>query len=131
MILIKQFSSSNKTRFVDWRLDILTNAVTIAGSRSFYHAFQVTISVFYEAYLSLLLTHLEKYQFFDAYIFIVNNQDDNMQNDLSKLWIDSLKASLETIDLTIMNLDIIDISYASDLQLPCAAVEFENIRTIR
>ncbi|CAF1035564.1 unnamed protein product [Rotaria sordida] len=131
MILIKQFPSSNKTRFVDWRLDILTNAVTIAGSRSFYHAFQVTISVFYEAYLSLLLTHLEKYQFFDAYIFIVNNQDDNMQNDLSKLWIDSLKASLETIDLTIMNLDIIDISYASDLQLPCAAVEFENIRTIR
>ncbi|CAF3763739.1 unnamed protein product, partial [Rotaria sp. Silwood1] len=131
MILIKQFPPPDKTRFVDWRLDILTNGVTIAGSRSFYHAFQVTISMFYEAYLSLLLTHLEKYQFFDAYIFIVNNQDDNMQNDLSKLWIDSLKASLETIDLTIINLDVIDISYAFGLQLPCAAIEFENIRTIR
>ncbi|CAF5093424.1 unnamed protein product, partial [Rotaria sp. Silwood1] len=41
------------------------------------------------------------------------------------------KASIETIDLTIINLDVIDISYAFGLQLPCAAIEFENIRTIR
>ncbi|CAF4169052.1 unnamed protein product [Rotaria sp. Silwood2] len=131
MILIEKLPTSDKTRFVDWRLDILTNAVTIAASRSFDDAFQVTVSMFYEAYLSLLLAHLEKYQLFDAYIFLANIQDDNIQDNLSKLWIDSLKASLETIDVTAMNLDVIDISFISGLQLPCAAVEFENIRSIR
>ncbi|CAF3297892.1 unnamed protein product [Rotaria sp. Silwood2] len=131
MILIEKLPTSDKTRFVDWRLDILTNAVTIAASRSFDDAFQVTVSMFYEAYLSLLLAHLEKYQLFDAYIFLANSQDDNIQDNLSKLWIDSLKASLETIDVTAMNLDVIDISFISGLQLPCAAVEFENIRSIR
>ncbi|CAF5120810.1 unnamed protein product, partial [Rotaria sp. Silwood1] len=118
MILIQKLPSSDKTRFVDWRFDILTNAITIASSRSFYDAFQVTISMFYEAYLSLLLAHLEKYQFFDAYIFLANNQDDNIQNNLSKLWIDSLKTSLETINVTLMNLDVIDISFIFGLQLP-------------
>ncbi|CAF4838374.1 unnamed protein product, partial [Rotaria socialis] len=63
--------------------------------------------MFYEAYLSLLLAHLEKYQFFDAYLFLANNHDEIMRNYLSKLWIDSLKASLEAIDMTTMNLDVI------------------------
>ncbi|CAF3368108.1 unnamed protein product [Rotaria socialis] len=131
MILIKKCPPPDKTRFVDWRHDILTNVVTIASSRSFYDAFQVTISLFYEAYLSLLLAHLEKYQFFDAYFFLANNHDEIMRNYLSKLWIDSLKASLEAIDMTTMNLDVIDISLVFGLRLPCATIEYENIRNIR
>ncbi|CAF2215640.1 unnamed protein product, partial [Rotaria magnacalcarata] len=131
MILIKRHPPPDKTRFVDWRHDILTNGVTIASSRSFYDAFQVTISMFYEAYLSLLLVHLEKYQFFDAYLFLANNHDETMRAYLSKLWRDSLKASLESIDMTTMNLDVIDISLVFGLRLPCAATEYEKIRKIR
>ncbi|CAF2688702.1 unnamed protein product [Rotaria sp. Silwood2] len=87
--------------------------------------------MFYEAYLALLLVHFEKYQLFDAYICLSNTQDENMRNHLSQLWIDSLETSLENIDVTTMHLDVIDIPFIVGIRLPCAAVEFENIRTIR
>ncbi|CAM4786953.1 unnamed protein product, partial [Rotaria magnacalcarata] len=131
MMLIEKLPPSDKTRFVDWRLDILTNAIIIAGSRSFYGAFQGTVSMFYEAYIFLLLSHLEKYQLFDAYICLTNTRDENMKNHLSQLWIDSLKTSLENIDVATMHLDVIDIPFVVGVRLPCAAVEFENIRAIR
>ena len=51
MMLIQNIHISDNTRLTDWRLDLLTNGVTIAGSRSFHDAFQATIATFHEAYL--------------------------------------------------------------------------------
>ncbi|CAF3944692.1 unnamed protein product, partial [Rotaria sordida] len=131
MMLIQKIEVSGKTRFTDWRLDLLTNGVIIGGSRSFYDAFQATISAFHETYLFLLLAHLEIHNFINAYDFLLTVNDKNSQEYLSKLWIDCLTTTLENIDLTMMNRDMIEIQLSFDLKLPCAAIEYENIRIIR
>ncbi|CAF3907546.1 unnamed protein product, partial [Rotaria sp. Silwood2] len=131
MMLIQKIEVSSTTRFTDWRLDLLTNGKTIAGSRSFYDAFQATISSFHETYLFLLLAHFEEHNFIDSYNFISSVNDKNVQEYLSKLWKQCLTKTLENIDLTIMNRDIIEIQLSFDLKLPCATVEYENIRNIR
>ncbi|CAF4448691.1 unnamed protein product [Rotaria sp. Silwood2] len=131
MMLIQKIETSNTTRFIDWRLDLLTHGNTIAGSRSFCDAFQTTISAFYETFLFLLLAHLEMHNFINIYIFISSINDRNVTENLSKPWKDCLTTTLENIDLTIMNRDIIEIPFSSELKLPCGAVEYENIRTIR
>ncbi|CAF4667748.1 unnamed protein product, partial [Rotaria sp. Silwood2] len=131
IMLIQKIDVSGTTRFTDWRLDLLTNGKTIAGSRSFYDAFQATISSFHETYLFLLLAHFEEHNFIDSYNFISSVNDKNVQEYLSKLWKQCLTKTLENIDLTIMNRDIIEIQLSFDLKLPCATVEYENIRNIR
>ncbi len=129
--LIQESTTCDNTRFIDWRYDLLTNSMTIAASRSFRDALQSTISTFYCAYLSLFLAHLEKHGFIDAYVFIEIVSDRNIRKHLSKLWTDCLKSTLENIDLTMINYDIIEIPLIFDLRLPCAAAEYESIRFIR
>jgi hypothetical protein len=50
---------------------------------------------------------------------------------MCKLWKDCLTTTLEKIDLMVMNRDITEIELVFDLRLPCATVEYENIRNIR
>jgi hypothetical protein len=54
----------------DWRIDLITSATITEGSRSFYDAFQMTISSFYEMYFLLLFSNLEKQALIDSYLFI-------------------------------------------------------------
>ncbi|CAM2726708.1 unnamed protein product [Rotaria socialis] len=129
--LINKIKVSDNRRFTDWRLDLLTNGKTIAGSRSFDDAFQATISTFHESYLFLLVAHLEQHNFIDAYNFVSNVTDKNIQKDLEKMWKNCFETTLENIDLTIIDRDIIEIHLVFDLRLPRAAIEYENIRTIR
>ncbi|CAF3712950.1 unnamed protein product [Rotaria sp. Silwood1] len=131
MTLIQKFEVSENRRFTDWRLDLLTNGKIIAGSRSFYDAFQATISTFHESYLFLLLAHLEQHNFVDAYNFMSSVSDKNIQKYLANMWKVCLETTLENIDLTIIDRDMIEIQLTFDLKLPCAAIEYENIRTIR
>ncbi|CAF4298072.1 unnamed protein product, partial [Rotaria sp. Silwood2] len=129
--LIQKIEASENRRFTDWRLDLLTNGKTIAGSRSFYDAFQTTISNFYESYLFLLLAHLEQHKFIDGYNFIISISDENVQKYLAKMWKNCLETTLENIDMTIIDRDMIEIQLIFDLKLPCAAIEYEKIRNIR
>ncbi|CAM4829130.1 unnamed protein product [Rotaria magnacalcarata] len=131
MILIQKIDVSDNRRFTDWRHDLLTNGKTIAGSRSFYDAFQATISTFHESYLFLLVAHLEQHNFIDAYNFISSVSDKNIQKYLEKMWENCLETTLENIDLTIIDRDMIEIQLVFDLRLPRAAIEYANIRTIR
>ena len=130
-MLIQKIKISDNTRFTDWRLDLLTNGVTIASSRSFHDALQTTISMFYETYLFLLLAHLEKYHFLDAHCFLSSVPDQNTEKHLSKLWRECLTSTLEKIDLTMMHRHMAEIRPVFDVKLPCAIAEYENIRTIR
>jgi len=131
MTLIKTVDISTDTRFTDWRLDLLTNGLTIASSRSFNDALQTTISMFHETYFFLFLTHLEKYCFLDAFHYLSNVDNNKPQQDLWILWKDCLTKTMETMDLTKMNLDIAEIQLVFNLRLPCATLEYENIRMIR
>ena len=130
-MLIDKISISNNTRSNDWRLDLLTNGLTIAASRSFSDALQTTISMFYETYIFLLLAHLEKHNFIDSYFYLSKMNDDNIRQHLSELWINCLKRTLEKIDCTIMNRDMMEIELIFDLSLPCATTEYENIQNIQ
>jgi hypothetical protein len=130
-MLINEGQSVDKTRFTDWRFDLLTNEFTIGGSPSFHNALQTTISIFLEASLCVLLNHFEKHNLIDAYHFLSNTNDKEVQKQLSQLWIDCLTSTLKNIDVTVMNRAIIEISLILDLKLPCAAVEYEIIRCIR
>ncbi|CAF1094104.1 unnamed protein product [Rotaria sordida] len=129
--IIQTISIPNKTRFIDWRLDLLTNAATIAASRSTLDAIQATIALFYDTYFLLLLGHLEKYSFIDSYIFLINNINIEYRINLNQLWMKCLIKTLETIDTSVMNLDTIPIDLVFDLRLPCAAAEYEIIKQIR
>ncbi|CAF2743269.1 unnamed protein product, partial [Rotaria sp. Silwood2] len=118
--------------FKDWRLDLLTNGLITAGSRSFQDAFQTTISNFYEVHMSLLLAHLEKYNLIDAHIFLSTKvHDEKIQKYLSQLWENCFTSTLEKIDVTRINVDIIEIPLVFDLKLPCAAAEYKTIQSIR
>ncbi|CAF1040574.1 unnamed protein product, partial [Didymodactylos carnosus] len=131
IMLIEKIEPLDKARFVDWRTHTFIDAVIIAGSCSFYDAFQATIVMFYDAYISLFLAHLERYQFLDAYIYLMNTTDKKMQNSLCELWLDSLKSSMKNIDLATMHLDVIDIPFVFHLQLPGTTLEYENIKNMR
>ncbi|CAF1340047.1 unnamed protein product [Adineta steineri] len=131
LMLIQNPEIGSNTRFADWRLDLLTNGLIIAGSRSFQDAFQATISTFHETYLFLLLAHLEGHNFIDAYDFLSSINNKNTREYLSKLWKDCLIRTLEKIDVTIINRDIKEIQLVFDLKLPCATIEHENIRNIQ
>ncbi|CAF1188642.1 unnamed protein product [Rotaria sp. Silwood1] len=129
--LIRKNEKIDKKDFTDWRSDLLTNSKIMAGSCSLQDAFQTIVSLYFEAHLLLLLAHVEKHNLFDAYRFLSTISDKNIEENLSKLWIDCLMSSMKTIDLTMMNHDIIDIKLVVDLKLPCAASEYEHIQLIR
>ncbi|CAF1490875.1 unnamed protein product, partial [Adineta ricciae] len=131
LILIQNSKSLNNTRFNDWRVDLLTNGFITAGSRSFSDAFQATLSTFYEAHLLLLLAHLEQNNLIHAYYFLSNVNDPKVRTRLSKLWQECFDRVIENIDWTVMNRDVIEVQLDFNVKLPCAAMEYENIRAIR
>ncbi|CAF4035636.1 unnamed protein product, partial [Rotaria sordida] len=51
---------NDKSTFVDWRIDLITNNTIAANARSFYDAFQMTMTNFYEMYFLLLFSNSEK-----------------------------------------------------------------------
>ena len=101
------------------------NSSTIIGScRSFDDALHATFTLFYDKYLLLLFGHLEQYSFIDTYNFLSNENNRNIHNDLYQIWNDCLVSTFETVDRTMMNRDVIDISLFLDLHLPCATTEY-------
>ncbi|CAF3682110.1 unnamed protein product [Adineta steineri] len=126
--LFKLIEKITVPRFSDWRQDLLTNGILIGTCRSFNDALQSIISIFYENYLLLLFSHLEKSSFIDSFLFLCKNPTNYL---LNKIWFDCLKSTLETIDTTIINVDIIEMPLFFNLHLPCAKTEYETIRLIR
>jgi hypothetical protein len=121
----------DSSRFIDWRRDLLTNGITIGSSRSCDDALQMTVALFYRTYLLLLLGHLEKYTFINSYSFLVSENTVDASKQLHELWHERLNTTLETIDFSLMNMNVIQIPLVSDLRLPCAQYEYEIIRRIR
>ncbi len=115
----------------DWRYHLLTTPTIIGSSRSFDDALHATFILFYDKYLLLLFGHLEQYSFIDTYNFLSNENNRNIPDDLYQIWNDCLISTFETVDRTMMNRDVIDISLFLDLHLPCATIEYGIIRQIR
>ncbi|CAF1081188.1 unnamed protein product [Adineta ricciae] len=115
----------------DWRRYLLTTSTIIGSCRSFEDALHATVASFYDKYLLLLFGHLEQYSFIDTYYFLSNEANKIIHDDLYKIWYAALISTLETVDRTIMNRDIIEISLLFNLRLPCATIEYENIRQVR
>ncbi|CAF2771043.1 unnamed protein product [Rotaria sp. Silwood2] len=121
----------DQRQFVDWRYDLLSNATIIGSSRSVDDALQATLSLFYENYILLLLVHLEKYSFIDSYFFYQNETNIDLKEQFRQIWFDCLTSTFETIDTSIMNMDMIEIQLVFNLHFPCAIAEYEIIRRIR
>ncbi|CAF3395094.1 unnamed protein product [Rotaria sp. Silwood1] len=115
-------------RFFDWRQDLLTNGILIGTCRSFNDALQSTISIYYENYLLLLFYHFEKYSLIDSFLFMSKNNNNDL---LNKIWFDCLISTMKNIDITIMNVDVIEMPLIFNLYLPCAIIEYDIIRSIR
>ena len=115
-------------RFSDWRHDLLTNGLIIGTCRSFNDALQAVKSLFFETYLLLIFSHLEKNSLIDSYLFLQTNQIQ--RSSLEKIWNECLKSTLKTIDTNIINIDVIEMSLIFHLHLPCAMIEYEIIRSI-
>ena len=115
----------------DWRYHLLTTGTIIGSCRSFDDALHATIALFYDKYLFLLFAHLEKYAFIDTYYFLSGETNKIIQEDLYQIWFECLMSTLETVDRTMMNVDVVEISLVLGLHLPCAATEYGIIRQIR
>ncbi|CAF1690383.1 unnamed protein product, partial [Adineta ricciae] len=129
--LSQNCATRNTARFTDWRLDLLTNGKTIAASRSFQDAFQTTIAMFLETHLFAFIAHLEKYNFLYAYYLLSTFTDMNIRKSLAKLWMHCFHSTMKNLDFTVMDREIIEIELIFYLQLPCATMEYENIRKLR
>ena len=123
--------SQNNTYGADWRYHLLTTGTIIGSCRTFDDALHATIVLFYDKYLFLLFTHLEKYAFIDSYYFLSAENNRTIQRDLYEIWSECLTSTLETVDRTMMNVDVVEISLVFDLHLPCAMMEYGIIRQIR
>ncbi|CAF0884533.1 unnamed protein product [Adineta steineri] len=119
------------SHFRDWRRDLLTNGMTIGASRSVSGAIQHTISLFYDNYLFLLFSHLEKHGFIDAYLFLMSKAKSNIHDYLESIWRGCLTSVIESVDVTMMNIDVMELALTFELHLPCARAEYEHIRRIR
>ncbi|CAF0809248.1 unnamed protein product [Rotaria sordida] len=126
--LLKLIKNIQLNRFFDWRQDLLTNGILIGTCRSFNDALQSIISIYYENYLLLLFYHFEKNSFIDSFLFMSKNKNNHL---LNKIWFDCLISTIKNIDLTIMNVDVIEMPLIFNLHLPCAIKEYEIIRLIR
>ncbi|CAF4479211.1 unnamed protein product [Rotaria sp. Silwood2] len=115
----------------DWRYHLLATPTIIGSCRSFDDALHATIMLFYDKYLVLLFGHLEQYSFIDTYYFLSNEKNKTIHDDLYRIWYDALTSTLETVNRTMMNQDVIEISLFFNLCLPCATTEYEIIRQIR
>ncbi|CAF4517450.1 unnamed protein product, partial [Rotaria socialis] len=115
----------------DWRYHLLTTTTIIGSCRSFDDALHATIMLFYDKYLALLFGHLEHNSFIDTYYFLSNENNKTIHDDLYHIWCDSLKSTLETVDRTMMNRDVIEIPLFFNLRFPCATTEYGIIRQIR
>lgn len=83
--LIENVKDSNN--FLDWRIDLITNATIAATSRSFYDAFQLTITNIYEMYFLLLFSNLEKQALIDSYLFMTSTiKEVNVQELYKQIW---------------------------------------------
>lgn len=124
----KLFVQQNLLVKSDWRRDLLTNSRAIGTARSFTDAFHSTIFIYYSAYFTLLLTHFERHNFIDSSIYLTNLTDEVLREYLVQLWTHCFETSLDNLDTTIVQQDIIEMPLVFDLKLPCAQLEYENIR---
>ncbi|CAF5218926.1 unnamed protein product, partial [Rotaria magnacalcarata] len=115
----------------DWRYHLLTTPTIIGSCRSFDDALHATIMLFYDKYIALLFRHLEHNSFIDTYYFLSNENNKTTYDDLYHIWCDSLKSTLDTVDRTMMNRDVIEIPLFFNLRFPCATTEYGIIRQIR
>ncbi|CAF4590227.1 unnamed protein product, partial [Rotaria sp. Silwood2] len=115
----------------DWRYHLLATATIIGSCRSVDDAVHATIMLFYDKYLLLLFGHLEQYSFINTYYFLSDENNKTIHADLNRIWYDSLTSTLETVDRTMMNRDVIEIPLFFNLRLPCATTEYGIIRQIR
>ena len=131
LTLIHKLEKTVSKRFTDWRLDLLKNGMIIASSRSFHHAFQAAISEFNEIHLFLLLAHMETHSFFDSYFSILDLSEENIRGHLIQLWTDCFNSTLENIDVTCIDRERLEINLTFNTYLPCAALEYRNIRVVQ
>jgi hypothetical protein len=131
LTLIQKLEKTASKRFTDWRLDLLKNGMIIAGSRSFHHAFQAVISEFNETHLFLLLAHMEAHNFFDSYFSILHLKEENIRSHLMQLWTDCFKSTLENVDITYIDCEMLEINIIFNTYIPCAALEYKKIRAIQ
>ena len=115
----------------DWRRDLLTNGKITATSRSLSNAIQQIISLYYDNYLFLLFAHLEKHGFIDSYLFLTSKNLFHPNNHLYDVWHECLTSTIKTIDRTMMTVEVIELPSSLPLSLPCARLEYENIRRTR
>ncbi|CAF4147683.1 unnamed protein product, partial [Rotaria magnacalcarata] len=115
----------------NWRYHLLTTPTIIGSCRSFVDALHATIMLFYDKYLLLLFGHLEHYSFIDTYYFLSNENNKTIHDDLYHIWCDSLISTLDTVDRTMMNRDVIEIPLFFNLRFPCATTEYGILRQIR
>jgi hypothetical protein len=62
---------------------------------------------------------------------LVSEHTSIVHKQLHGLWHERLDTTLESIDFSLMNMDIIQIPLVSGLRLPCTQYEYETIRSIR
>ncbi|CAF4915976.1 unnamed protein product [Rotaria sp. Silwood1] len=115
----------------DWRQDLLTNEIIIGACHSVFSAIQQTISHYYDKYIFLLFSHLEKFSFLDTYLLIISMKPSDVRDSLEKIWHDSLTLSLKSIDRTMMNMNVMEIPLILGLHLPCARAEHDQLCQIR
>ena len=120
----------NDTELKDWRKDLLTNEIVNGSCRSIKDALSRTLSVFVEKYLSLILTHLEKFALIDSHR-LLTLFNGKIRQQLCALWLECWKKTIKTIDMSIISQNYIEIPLVFDLHLPCATIEYELIRQIR
>ncbi|CAF3271184.1 unnamed protein product [Rotaria sp. Silwood2] len=130
--LIEKFGSSQELlRLTDWRRDLLTNPIIIGTCRSVLDAINMIVSLFYDKYFLLLFAYLEKYSFIDTYRFISTYGDTTVRENLHSIWRQCLMLILKSIDLTVIQRDLDNISFTFHLHLPCAKTEYKIIQKNR
>ncbi|CAF0807414.1 unnamed protein product [Didymodactylos carnosus] len=113
----------------DWRKDLISNGTIAATSRSFQHAFQLTLTYFYDTYFLVLFSYLERTAMIDAYLFIQEHDTSGLYN---QIWLQCLDLIIDKItNLTRLNVnEYIEIPLVFGLQFPYSPVEYKILTQI-
>ena len=117
----------NPTRLKDWREDLISNQYISVTSRSLNEALQSLISSFYDCYLKLFIHHFENFDLINSYVYLRDHPSDLLKNSWEKIY----RLSLENIDASLINIDVIEIHLIDDLRLANATKEYANLKRIR
>ncbi|CAF1398652.1 unnamed protein product, partial [Rotaria sordida] len=117
----------SRSKFIDWRHDLLTNGTIIGSCRSIDDALRMTILLYY---CIMLWIDLEKSSLIDSYMFLMSKKNDIIYENLKSIWFDCLKLTFESMEQTFTYMNTIEISLIFDLHLPRARFEREIIRQI-